>query len=280
MFRRDQWRRFALATAAGLLPSLAFVVYGLRQRGQVAYIEPIGAEPTEEHDAVLVEGLGAMAVLVALGLFSLPLRYPSALFTAWAVVPVVALVAVSVVLPMFLPRYLLYTTPGWALLAGVALTRVRPAWLVVGALVLAGLAGPAHWQMRDSAGHGQDTRELALLVGAGAQRGDGIVYADEEWVGSWTARDAIAHYLPPAYRPQDVLAVTAPRTGGQLEAQECLDVSECIGERRRLWVVRAADLDDPLAGIGSSKEDFLRERYQVVAVWHPAGLTLALLERT
>jgi mannosyltransferase len=279
VFRREHWRRFALAAVAGAVPSLAFVVYGLQQRGQVAYIKPISAETFDEYSVVLFGGLGAMVVLVALALFSLPLRFPSALFTAWAVVPIVALATVSAVLPMFLPRYLLYTTPAWALLAGVALARARPAWLAVTALVLVGLASPAHIQMRGSDGHGQDTRELALLLGASVQRGDAIVFADHEWVGSWTARDAIAHYLPPAYRPQDVLAVSAPRTGGQLEAQECLNVSECIGERRRLWVVRAARLDDPLSGIGASKEDLLRERYDVVQVWHPAGLTLALLER-
>jgi mannosyltransferase len=279
-FRRGLWRGFSLAAASGLVPSLAFVAYGLQQRGQVAYIKPISVETFDEYNLVLFGGLGVLAVLVVAGLFGLPLRYPSAVFTAWAVVPVVALAAVSVVLPMFLPRYLLYTTPGWALLAGVALTRLRPVWLVATMLLLVGLAGPAHVQMRDQSGHGQDTRELALLVGAGAQRGDGIVYADHEWVGSWTARDAIAHYLPAAYRPQDVLATSAQRTGGQLEARECLDISACVGERRRLWVVRAATLDDPLSGLGASKEDFLRGRYEVVQVWHPAGLTVALIERT
>jgi mannosyltransferase len=119
-----------------------------------------------------------------------------------------------------------------------------------------------------------------MLVAARVEAGDGIIYADEELIGSWTARDAIAHYLPQIYRPQDVLATTLPRTAGLLLAKECVDLSACLGERERLWLVRTGTLIDPLAGAGVSKEDLLRERYHVTHVWYPTGLTVALLERT
>jgi mannosyltransferase len=278
-WRRGLWWRFAIAAAAGVAASLALLVYGYRQRNQVAYIEPVGADTLDRYAAVLFGGAGVAIVLVLLGLFGLPLRMPSAVFTAWAVVPTAALLAVSAVLPMFLPRYLAFTTPGWALLAGVTLSRLRPVWVVTALVLLAGLGGPAHIQARGTDGHGQDTRELAMLVGQGVEAGDGIVYADDEPIGSWTARDAIAHYLPAPYRPQDVLATQPPRTGGLLLARECVDLGACLGERERLWIVRTGTLADPLAGIGESKEDLLRERYRVTAVWHPTGLTLALLER-
>jgi len=224
-------------------------------------------------------GSAAIAILLALlGLFGLPLRYPSAVFVAWAVVPTVALVIISAALPMFLPRYLIYTTPGWALLAGVTLARFRPSLAISAVAVLALLAGPAYLQMRGPGGHSQDTRELAQIIGQGVRVGDGVVYADDESVGSWTARDAIAHYLPAQYRPKDLLALHPPRTGGVLLATECSDVEACLNDTQRIWVVRAANLDDPLIGIGSSKEDLLRSRYRVDQVWHPTGLTLALLE--
>lgn len=278
-WRRAQWRPFVLAAAGGFAANAAVVVYGYRQRSQVAYIESVDLRTIDVFTAVLFGG-GVVAILmVALGLFSLPLRQPSSVFAAWAVVPTVALLLVGLVQPMFLPRYLVFTAPGWALLAGAALARLRPAWAVAVLVLLAGLVAPAQAQMRGPAGHGQDTRELALVVGSAVQPGDGIVYADVEQVGDWTARDAIAHYLPPAYRPQDVLAMTPPRTGGLLLATQCPDVPACIGTRARLWVVRTGTLPDPLAGLGPSKEDFVRTHYRVVQVWYPAGLTVAILER-
>ena len=141
------------------------------------------------------------------------------------------------------------------------------------------LAGPVYLQVRGSGGHGQDTRELAQIIGREVKAGDGLVYADDEPIGSWTARDAVAHYLPAAYRPRDLLAVHPQRTGGVLLATECPDIEACLNDTQRLWVVRAAALSDPLAGVGPSKEDLLRTRYQVDQVWHLNGLTVALLER-
>jgi len=256
------------------------LAYGYRQRSQVAYIESVSGSTFELYTTVLFGGVAPALILVAVGLFSLPLRMPAAVFTAWAVIPTLGLLAVSTVLPLFLPRYLLFTVPGWALAAGVAVARVRPAFAASVVLLLAGLALPAQVAMRGTAGHGQDTRGAALIVGQGVQTGDGIIYADEESVGSWTARDAIAHYLPAAYRPQDVLATQPPRTGGHLLAVECPDVAACLNGHERLWLVRATTLDDPLANVGSSKEDILRAGYDVVQVWQFAGMTVALLQRT
>ena len=180
---------------------------------------------------------------------------------------------------MFLPRYLVYTTPGWALVAGVALARVRPAWAVAATALLATLAMPAHVQMRGPAGHGQDTRELAWMVGNGVQLGDGIVYADDEPAGSWTARDSIAHYLPAPYQPRDVFAVRTQRTAGRLLATECPDLVACLSGNQRVWVVRNGVVVDPIAGLGQSKEDLLRADYEINNVWYPTGLTVALLTR-
>jgi hypothetical protein len=45
-------------------------------------------------------------------------------------------------------------------------------------------------------------------------------------------------------------------------------------------VVRLGTLDDPLAGIGPDKEDLLRQDYRVNRIWYPAGITIALLQRT
>jgi hypothetical protein len=47
-----------------------------------------------------------------------------------------------------------------------------------------------------------------------------------------------------------------------------------------VWVVRLGTLDDPLAGVGSEKEDVLRQDYRVTRIWYPAGITMALLQRS
>jgi mannosyltransferase len=117
------------------------------------------------------------------------------------------------------------------------------------------------------------------VIGNGVQLGDGIVYADDEPAGSWTARDAIAHYLPGVYQPRDVFAVRTQRTDGRLLAAECPDLSACLSENQRVWVVRIGVVADPLAGLGQSKEDLLRPDYEITKVWHPTGLTVALLIR-
>ena len=279
-WRRRLWWRFAVAAGAGTLAVAPILLYGARQRHQVAYIPPVSVYTAIPYAQVVFGGLAVAALLVLLALFSLPVRFPSAVFTAWAVVPPAALVAVSVVLPMFLPRYLVYTTPGWALLAGVTLSRLRIPWAVAILALLAGIGVPAQLAMRTAGGHEQQaTRQLAGVIAAQARPGDAVVYADDEPTGGWTARDTIAHYLPAVLRPRDVLATNPPRHAGLLLATECPDVPRCLGDADRVWVVRIGVLDDPLVNIGPAKDAVLRDHYRVEAVWYPAGLTLALLQR-
>jgi mannosyltransferase len=279
-WKRRLWWRFALAAGVGVAVITPLLVYGSRQRHQVAYIAPVGVGSAVPYAQVVFGGV-AIALLVALlGLFGLPLRFPSAVFTAWAVVPPLALIVVSAVLPMFLPRYLVYTTPGWCVLAGVALARLHPQWSLMLMLVVAGLGLPAQLAMRTAGGHEQQaTRQIAEVLAAHEQAGDAVVYADDEPVGSWTARDAVAHYLLSQGRPRDILAATPPRHAGLLLATECTVIERCLGDTGRVWVVRIDALDDPLAGIGINKETVLRDRYRVESVWHPTGLTVALLQR-
>jgi mannosyltransferase len=131
--------------------------------------------------------------------------------------------------------------------------------------------------MRTPGGHGQDARELATLVTSMARPGDGVVYG--AWPGeAQVGRDAIARYVPAAKLPADVLARRPRRSGGAVFTDECPDVVRCLGDVRRVWLVRQGDLPDPVAGVGTEKEAALRG-YAVAKVWHPYGFTLALLER-
>jgi len=67
---------------------------------------------------------------------------------------------------------------------------------------------------------------------------------------------------------------------GQLLASECPDPGRCLGDARRVWVIRLGTMDDPLTGLGEAKEDLLRQQYQLSRIWYPAGLTIAVLQRS
>lgn len=276
---RPLWWRFGAAAVVAIAANAPLLVYGSMQRNQVSYIPDVTVASVGQYADVALGG-GAVALLVvSLALFSLPLRHPSAVFTAWAVLPIAALVAVSLVLPMFLPRYLLYTAPAWALLAGTALARLSKPWMVAAIAVLVGLSLPAHLQIRHDDGHQQATETFAAIVAAQWQPGDAIVYADDEPTGSWTARDTIAHYVPAGRRPADVLATNPPRHAGLLLATETQDVTGALGLTQRLWVLRVQRPGDPLADLGEGKENALRDQFDVRYVWRSTGLTLALLQR-
>jgi mannosyltransferase len=261
----------------GVLPAIPLVWLAFGQRAQVSWIP----------DANL-EGLGSMVsglvgvpvlggILLVLMLLGVSMRRPTAVFTAWCVIPTVLLFGVSQVDSLWLPRYLLFTLPAWALLAATTLNRsplIRGV-LVVTAVAVVGL--PAQIDARNTSGHGQASSALAATLAANEQPGDGIVYAQNDPGGGWVGRDIVAHYVPAGSQPRDVLLTRAQRSGGHLLAGECADVSACVDGTTRLWVIRNGRTADPIAGLGFDRERILRDEYAVNRVWNFAGLTLALL---
>jgi mannosyltransferase len=276
------WRRrlawwWGASAALGLLPLLPVLWLGSKQRGQVSYIPRVGLESITPTAAALFGSLAVAVAIIVLAAFALPLRWPSALYSAWAVVPVAALVVVSLVVPMLLPRYLVFTLPAWALLAGFAVTRVPGRWAAAAITVVALLGLPAQVDLRRGDGHDEATRDMATIIATQEHSGDVAVYATNESRGGWTTRDLVAHYVPADKRPRDPLMTRPPRTDGQLLAGECTDVARCLGKPPRVWVVRMGELSDPLRGLGSDKEKVLRGGYHVAKVWRLRNTTLALM---
>lgn len=276
------WRRrlvwwWVASTALALAPLVPLLRWGSKQRGQVSYIPRVGLESFEPTTAALFGSLAVGIAVVVLAALALPLRWPSALYSAWAVVPVAALVVVSLVVPMLLPRYLVFTLPAWALLAGFAVSRVRGGWALAAVAVVALLGLPAQLDVRRSDGHDEATRDMASIIATQERPGDVAVYAANESRGGWTTRDLVTHYVPADRRPRDPLMTRPPRTDGQLLAGECQDVARCLGKPDRVWVVRMGELPDPLRGLGAGKETVLRNGYHVVKVWRLRNTTLALL---
>jgi mannosyltransferase len=94
----------------------------------------------------------------------------------WLVIPLLGLTAVSVAMPLFTPRYLLYCLPAAALLISLALSRIRPAAAVSAALLLAlGLAF-VQVDIRQQDSRAWDTKAIAQALGKRDHVGDGILY--------------------------------------------------------------------------------------------------------
>lgn len=195
--RRRALRRTAAGIAAGLLPVLPFAaVASVLGKGPITVPPPpTPARLAEVVFALLAEpgsALAGAAVLLAAAVGATRVRSArhgdiARVAVAWALVPPAVLLAVAVVQPNLLNhRYLVFTVPGWAILAGLgvvtAAERARRAararrlsWdavLVTGAVVAsalvatAALQGPGLAAVRAPDGHGEDIRPALRAAGA------------------------------------------------------------------------------------------------------------------
>ena len=183
----------------------------------------------------LLDIVGAALIVMASVSFMLALnlagvRYP------WSSPPILALFVASELSTLFWARYLLFTLPGFVLLAALTLDRYGVPIAAGGLLVLALLAGPGQTAIRTPDGHNHATTAAAGVIAANEQPGDGIAYALNEPVVPWEARDIVARYVPAGKRPRDVFALTPQRVDGHLTATECADLPGCLDDMARLWV--------------------------------------------
>src|SRR5579875_2330611 len=180
------WLCAAAAAVAVASPLLAF---GWLQRGQIAWLAVNHA--TSSGDTVLLLP-GSIEVTAAIGLAigvaivvsaessrqrrraSWP-RQVIELGVPWLVVPPVALLAASVVMPVYTSRYILMCVPALALLAGAAVTSLGRVAGPVALAVIAVAGLPAQLAYRTSYGHYDDIRYLDQVVAAQARPGDVVL---------------------------------------------------------------------------------------------------------
>jgi mannosyltransferase len=281
--RRPLVRRWLVAAGIGMVPALPVLYLGSQQTAQVSWIDtPSWSSLATLPVALLGTAVGAGMVL-ALAVSAVSTRHPAVIYTSWAVVPLVGLFLVSQLTALWLPRYLLFTTPALALLAGTALGRARLVRGLAGLAVLAAVCATAQVAIREPDGHLQGTREAAVLIAAQMRPGDAIVYSTSDTgaevygTSDRVGRDLVAHYIPADRRPADVLQTVPQRTAGRVTAVECTNVAACLRHRKRIWLQRLGHQSDPLQGLGGTKGSVLRNGYYVSAVWYPRGLTVALV---
>ncbi|MGC4809858.1 glycosyltransferase family 39 protein [Micromonospora sp. DT228] len=191
--------------------------------------------------------------------------------------PVLLLFAAGEVVPLWVPRYLVFVVPFACLLAGAAVATVAvPAALAV--VVLAGLLGlPDQTALRRTHEWPRsapvDYAGAARVIADGQRPGDAVVYSPRQ---SWLFLDlGIEYHLDDP--PRDVLVTEDEVRRGDLWAAECPQPTQCLAGTTRVWLVIAGRHAEPLAAVTGVKGDALRADFTVAQVWPRPGLTVALL---
>lgn len=270
----------ALVPTAVLVTPLALRAREQRERQldwvDTARLGDLAALPGGLAQTAAVGGL--LVALATLGAGRLGRR--ASLPVACLLLPVLLLFAAGLVVPLWVPRYLIFVVPFGCLLAGAALAsaRFRVALVVVG---LAGLLGlPDHVALRRTHEWPRtatvDYRGAAQIIAAGQRPGDAVVYHPRD---SWLFLDLGVRYHLHERTPRDALLAEGQQHRGDLWAAECGRPADCLADVHRVWLVVAGQGDGPLATVPGAKGDALRAAYSVERIWPRPGLTVALLTR-
>jgi mannosyltransferase len=298
---RQLW--FAGAAAAGLAACLPLVVLGSAQAAdQVKWISRPGLDLAvfSFFGRNLFYSTSVAAALIVLAVLAWAVAWrQAALMTAVAVLPVAAVwLASQGEYSYFFPRYLLLTVAAWAILAGIALSRldlkVAVAVLAVIAIFGAGdqqviRAPGAHDWTTYPVGSGssyQGYAQAAQIVARQARPGDGIVYQSQAGAERWLMIGyGLEYYLARDLRP----GTPVPRqlfiaeTGAQaasLYPLPCEQPAACLGAEPRIWIVASGSPRSPYDALTKPQAALLRPHYRLTLVSHAPSLTVFLLVRT
>ncbi len=177
--------RWAAAALAGAAPALPLLWVGYGQRIQISWIPIAGLEQLELYPMDTFVGATALAgVMFGLALLAVSLRYPEVVYASWALVPTAIVFGLGWIIPLWTPRYVVFTLPAWALLVATTLARTSLSRAAVAVALIAVLGIPAQLGNADPGRprpgrartrhaahqHGQAGRRsrLRLLAGRGA----------------------------------------------------------------------------------------------------------------
>ncbi|WP_433721121.1 glycosyltransferase family 39 protein [Actinoplanes sp. CA-051413] len=267
-----RWFAGAFIAVTAALPLAA---KGSQQSSVIAWIKVDAAALTSLPERIFGSWQVALVVCVAALSATVLLwsrhRGPVVLLLSWALFPPLFCYVTFPVLHLFLHRYLLFTVPAWALLAGALgfslarfTRRAGSTWLLSlsGLLVVAAVllvSGPGQQAARHSPVYGEpDFRSAAAALATVARPGDGIAYAGTTRNG----RRAFDYEVRRLGLLRDVLVDRTSQENGTFGAHECADPGPCVGDTRRIWLVSttAANLD-PMDGMPGPTQGFLLTAY-------------------
>lgn len=270
---------FVAALASAGLVVAPVAALGSLQQAQIDWIRPpTPARLLDLPPGLFVSASVMAAVLGAAATVALRAGPVRRVAVPWAVVPAVALVALSfTVVPLTSPRYLLFTVPGWLLAAAAATTDRRSAVALVAVVLVLGL--PAQTRLRGDVWYDQpDYRRVAAVLDERARPGDAVAMT------AWAPlryRLGLSAYLSPRTRLDDVFAGEPAAAAATLDDLPCTPAADCLGTPPRLWIGCWRGCGDPLAGLAPDQAAAVRAAgYRRVEVWPvPAHGSLTLWTR-
>ncbi|MFD3701274.1 glycosyltransferase family 39 protein [Streptomyces sp. NPDC058646] len=223
-------------------------------------------------------------------------RKRSALFgSVSAVLPVVVIWAISHRgdVSYFMPKYLFFVLPAWAVMAGAGIALVRVRGAVAALVVTAVTVLPDHVTMHRPLSHAAytypepvafaplDYRAAAGIVAAGYRPGDAVAYGqqgDQVW---WGVDTGVQYYLPPHIKPRDVLLDETGEQRDDLWPSLTTDAAASLGSTPapRIWLVSKDDGGDPFTTVLPEHAKALQDRYTRSSFQQVSGISVALLVR-
>lgn len=281
---RGVWARWATASAAALAGALPLILFTSGQAEQVSWIPPLTWHMLIGPAVLLaIGGLGALADRPGAGRLS-----PASVGLPLLAVPQLGLVALSLVKPLFLDRYVLFSLLGLALLTGAGLgAAVRAAaprfptaskWLVP--VLLAGTVAallPQSLSKRSPESRVDDVLATTADIRRLKEPGTAVVFLP-------SARRDAKLVTPGAFTGlRDIALARGPLESGTLngvEAEPALIRDMMLAQPRILLVTDAPEAARPEAERREKvKAAVLRDHFTVVADARVRGRRVALYER-
>ncbi|MFJ2239359.1 hypothetical protein [Streptomyces sp. NPDC087859] len=265
------WSVAAVGVVAGLLP---LAIYSAGQSGQVSWIDG----PVRLRYLLIVAVVGMACARAPLGARG-PVRL-SALAVPILVLPGLLLLTASLVKPLFVDRYVVYSNIGIALLLGAWMDyfhrRQRSshiAWIAAVA-VLAALVPPS-LSLRTPQSRSNDATAIGAAVRKKGHPGDGLLYL----VGQ--------HRILTAANPEDTRLLTDlalaqdpassnTLAGVELPAQE---IAARMLEFDRIVAVRATGAHSPANPREEAKTSTLRRHFRECRTIHVSGARITVYVR-
>jgi mannosyltransferase len=277
-----RWRAAAFTAIAVTLPLMVFV---WRQRVDVAWIPALDQHEVDtviawagslqaSEFALLTLAIGA-AFAAAGQLAGKSARTPAfprefvALCLPWLVLPLAALVAVSLVKPVFEFRYVLFSLPAMALLLGAAVAALGRAAATVTIAALALIAFPAQQAVRAAQGHYENIREIDRVIAANERAGDAVLYPGDNW------RQAVAAYPYGLATLEDLSLDQTPVQAANLLGTDLQPAQQAARLRQhdRVWILaQSENQEGPLLSDNKA--------FQLARTWHIADAWLQLYVRS
>ncbi|MEU8975574.1 hypothetical protein AB0D11_41280 [Streptomyces monashensis] len=282
--RRREWLHWAVASASAVVCALPLILFSGGQSDQVSWIPPLTWHMMIGPAVLLtIGGLGALLDRPRAGRLTV-----AAVGLPLLVVPQLGLIGLSLIQPLFVDRYILFSLLGLALLIGTGLETVVRAdaprfprasnWVVPAALAVAVIMLlPQSLAKRSPESRVDDVLAVAAHVQRLKSTGDAVLFVPA------TRRDT-ALVSPDAFAGlRDIALAESSVASGTLHGEEADPArirASMLAQRRILLVTDGATVAQPVSGRRDrAKAAVLKQHFTAVADEQVRGRRVTVYER-